>query len=100
MTLTADKCILILGCFDTKAEVFSFLRTCILSSSEKVIMINTGVLGTTDLFHIDFESDVVALEAGYNISDLRRDRDRGHAMEIMGKGAARIVSKLVAQGLV
>ena len=100
MTLTADKCILILGCFDTKAEVFSFLRTCILSSSEKVIMINTGVLGTTDLFHIDFESDVVALEAGYNISDLRRDRDRGHAMEIMGKGAARIVSKLFAQGLV
>ena len=63
-------------------------------------MINTGVLGTTELFHVDFESDVVALEAGHNIADLRKDRDRGRAMEVMGDGAARIVSKLVAQGLV
>jgi len=100
MSLTADKCILILGCFDTKSEVFSFLRTSVLSKNERVIMINTGVLGTTELFHVDFESDVVALEAGYHIADLIKDRDRGRAMEIMGAGAARIVSKLVAQGMI
>ena len=100
MSLTADKCILILGCFDTKGEVFSFLRTSILLKNERVIMINTGVLGTTELFHVDFESDVVALEAGHNIANLRKDRDRGRAMEVMGDGAARIVSKLVAQGMI
>ena len=95
-----DKYILILGCFDTKGEVFSYLRNCILAKGERIIAINTGVMGTTDLFHVDFESDAVALEAGFTITDLRIERDRGHAMDIMGKGAAKIVSKLVAEGAV
>ncbi|NIJ54369.1 Tm-1-like ATP-binding domain-containing protein [Dyadobacter arcticus] len=93
-----EKSILILGCFDTKGEIFSYLRTCILAKSERVITMNTGVLGTTDLFHIDFESDVVAYEGGGNIASLGEARDRGKAIDIMGKGAARIISKLVANG--
>lgn len=93
-----DKYILILGCFDTKGEVFSYLRERILEQGEQVITINTGVMGTTDYFPVDFESDVVALEAGFTIADLRRERNRGQAMDIMGKGAAKIVSKLIAGG--
>lgn len=93
-----DKYILILGCFDTKGEIFSYLRNRILEQGEQVITINTGVMGTTDYFPVDFESDVVALEAGYTIADLRRERNRGQAMDIMGKGAAKIVSKLIAGG--
>jgi uncharacterized protein (UPF0261 family) len=89
------KSILILGCFDTKGEVFSFLREAILRNGESVIMLNTGVMGTAADFHVDFEADVVSLEGGANIADLRRDRDRGHAMEVMGNGAAAIVNKLV-----
>ena len=95
-----DKYILILGCFDTKGEVFSYLRECILEQGEQVITINTGVMGTTDYFPVDFESDGVALEAGFTIADLRRERNRGQAMDIMGKGAAKIVSKLIAGGRV
>jgi uncharacterized protein (UPF0261 family) len=93
-----EKYIIIIGCFDTKAEVFAYLHSYIRAQSEKVITINTGVFGTTDKFHVDFEADAVSLEAGVHIADLRRQRDRGKAMDIMGKGAARIVSRLVANG--
>lgn len=98
MTATTDKYILMLGCFDTKGEVFAYLRECLLAQGEQVVTINTGVMGTTDLFPVDFESDKVALEAGFPISKLRDNRDRGQAVEIMGKGAAKIVAGLVADG--
>ena len=93
-----EKSILVLGCFDTKGEVFNFLRESILQRGESVIMLNTGVMGITSDFHVDFEADVVSLEGGVNIADLRRQRDRGHAMEVMGNGAASIVNKLVEAG--
>jgi len=93
-----DKYILMLGCFDTKGEEFSFLRACMLAQGEKVKTINTGVMGTTEYFPVDIESDLVALEAGFTITDLRKAGDRGRAVEIMGKGAAKIVSKLMAEG--
>lgn len=89
--------ILMLGCFDTKGEIFAYLRDCILTTGERIIAINTGVMGTTDRFHIDFESDAVALEGGISITDLRSKKDRGLAIDVMGKGAAKIVSKLVAE---
>ena len=92
-----DKSILLLGCFDTKGEVFSFFRQCILNQGEQVITINTGVMGTTDYFPVDIEADQVAREAGFALSDLRKEADRGHAVDVMGKGAAKIVSKLLAE---
>jgi uncharacterized protein (UPF0261 family) len=90
------KCVLMLGCFDTKGENFSFLRKCLLDQNEKVITLNVGVMGTTKEFPVDIESDQVASEAGYLIKDLRSKADRGHAVEIMGAGASKIVAKLVA----
>src|SRR5688572_29761767 len=92
-----DKSILMLGCFDTKGEVFSFLRQCLLDQGEQVITINTGVMGTTEYFPVDFESDLVAPEAGFTITDLRKEADRGHAVAVMGRGAAKIVARLVAE---
>jgi uncharacterized protein (UPF0261 family) len=96
--LDNNKYILMLGCFDTKGEDFSFLRQCIIEQGENVITINTGVMGTTDRFPVDFESDLVALEAGESILDLREKSDRGHAIDIMGLGAAEIVGKLLKEG--
>lgn len=98
MISSSEKSILILGCFDTKGDVFSFLRECIISLGEKVITINTGVFGTTDAFPVDFESDLVALEGGYGIANLRSERDRGKAIDVMGKGAARIAARLFHDG--
>lgn len=90
--------ILMLGCFDTKGEVFSFLRTCLLTQGEQVISINTGVLGTTKLFPVDYEAEQVAIEAGISLAELRQKQDRGHAVAIMGTGAAKIVANLVLKG--
>ena len=87
-----------IGCFDTKDENFSFLRQCIMSHGETVISLNTGIFGSTSLFPVDIESDIVALEAGYSIDDLRKKSDRGHSLEVMGIGAERLVSKLIAEG--
>lgn len=94
----SDRSILILGCFDTKGDVFSYLRECIAAQGETVITINTGVFGTTDAFPVDFEADAVAAAAGHNITDLRRGRDRGKAIDIMGRGASRLVSQLYHEG--
>lgn len=93
-----DKFILILGCFDTKGEIFSYLRSCILACGEKILTINTGVMESADHFHVDFEADTVALEGGLNLADLREMRDRGRAMEVMSTGAGKIVSRLTDEG--
>lgn len=94
----SDKSILILGCFDTKGDVFSYLRDCIVALGETVITINTGVFGTTGAFPVDFEAGAVATAAGYDLTDLRRDRDRGKAIDVMGQGAFRLVSQLYGEG--
>ena len=91
------KYILMLGCFDTKGENFAFLRKCLLNQNEKVITLNTGVMGTTEEFPVDFEASQVASEAGYSIQELRSKADRGHAVEIMGEGAAKLITTLVKE---
>ncbi|WP_229254599.1 Tm-1-like ATP-binding domain-containing protein [Dyadobacter linearis] len=95
-----EKYILLLGCFDTKGDVFTFLRQQILAQKEQIITINTGIFGTTDAFHVDFEAEAVAIEGGYDLALLRSERDRGKAMDIMGRGAAQIVARLVEEGKV
>jgi uncharacterized protein (UPF0261 family) len=98
--LADEKYILVLGCFDTKGDVFTYLRERILSHGEKVITINTGTYETTSAFHVDFEASDVAKEGGYDISLLRTERDRGKAVDVMGRGASLIVARLVADGKV
>ncbi|MEX2566198.1 MAG: Tm-1-like ATP-binding domain-containing protein [Cyclobacteriaceae bacterium] len=96
--MTANKkSILIIGCFDTKEENFNFLRQCLISLGDTVLTMNTGVMGSTTLFPVDIESDVVALKGGHNIGTLRQKKDRGHAVEVMGKGAGKLVSMLLKE---
>jgi uncharacterized protein (UPF0261 family) len=87
-----------LGCFDTKGEVFSYLRESLLAQGERVLTINTGVMGTTANFPADYEADQVAMAADYDLTKLRARNDRGQAVEIMGRGAAKIVATLMAKG--
>ncbi len=80
-----------LGCFDTKGEDYSFLYKCFKEHCEGIITINTGVMETAVDFPIDFNQDQVAMEAGHSILDLKTDKDRGHAVDIMGTGLRLIV---------
>ncbi|TDB59531.1 Tm-1-like ATP-binding domain-containing protein [Arundinibacter roseus] len=95
-----EKYVLVLGCFDSKGDIFSLLIEKILSYQERVITINTGVYGTNDAFRVDYEADTVAREGGYELAHLQSEGDRGKAIEVMGRGATVIVARLVAEGKV
>ena len=92
--------IVMVGCFDTKGEDFGYLYSCLVQQGTRVITINTGVMGSTDLFPIDFKAEQVAIKGGATIRRLRQQKDRGVAIEIMGNGAAVIIKKLLSQNKV
>ena len=95
-----SRYVVLIGCFDTKGEVFVYLRRAILAKNEHVLTINTGVMNAPLDFPVDYESDVVAQAANHSIADLRKNRDRGQAINVMGRGAAAIVKQLVDAGAV
>lgn len=84
--------ILIMGCFDTKAAVFSRLREQVMASGESVFCINAGIMGTTDMFPIDLEAAIVAEYGGLTLQELRNKKDRGLALEVMARGLRKILS--------
>ena len=83
-----------IGSFDSKGAEYAFLRDQIVSRGHEVVAVNTGVLGTTDLFVVDVEADVVSKAGGADLDRLREKRDRGEAMEVMSSGAPEIVKSL------
>ena len=85
------KTILIIGTFDTKAEEFAFLRQRVLGRGFPVLLMNIGVMGTTDKFKVDIEADLVAQAGGSDIETLRKHNDRGEAMKVMAAGAPLLV---------
>ncbi len=90
--------LLMIGCFDTKGEVYSYLRDCLVEQGERVFTVNTGIMEASGQFPIDIEADIVAREGGESLAALREKGDRGYAVEIMSRGAAKIVSTLVSVG--
>ena len=85
-----------LGCFDTKGEIFAFLRSCLRAQGAKVMAVNVGVMGSTELFPVAIDAEEICEEAGENLEALRAKNDRGYAMEIMGRGAAKVLANLQA----
>ncbi|WP_225586867.1 Tm-1-like ATP-binding domain-containing protein [Algoriphagus sp. Y33] len=97
LTMTQQPQILMLGCFDTKGEIFAFLRECLIAQGAEVMTVNVGVLGTTELFPVTIESEEICEAGGTNLVALRDKNDRGNAMEIMGRGAAKVLEELWRQ---
>ena len=95
-----DARIIVLGSFDTKGAEYAFLRDAIKSQGGEVLTVNTGVFGTTDLFPVDIEADVVARAGGKDLTELRSTHDRGSAIKTMAAGAAAVVRQLHAEGRV
>ncbi|SIQ91901.1 Uncharacterized protein, UPF0261 family [Maribacter ulvicola] len=89
-----------IGCFDTKEVDFEYLYACLVQKGVEVISINTGVFGETDLFPVNYSAEKVALNGGTKLSEIRKNKDRGSAIDIMGKGAEKIVTDLVIKGKV
>ncbi|MBI4531455.1 MAG: Tm-1-like ATP-binding domain-containing protein [Candidatus Latescibacteria bacterium] len=92
------KTILMIGAFDTKGQEYAFLRERILARGHTVLTVNTGVLGSTDLFPVDVQAEEVAKAGGGGIEALRSKRDRGEAMKVMAAGAPVVVKSLYEKG--
>ena len=94
----AGNTILVIGAFDTKGAEYAFLREQILACGHEVLALNTGVLGSTDLFPVDVEANEVAQAGGEGLVALRERRDRGEAMKVMAAGAPVVVKRLFEEG--
>jgi uncharacterized protein (UPF0261 family) len=92
--------IIVIGAFDTKGTEYAYLIEAIERGGGCVLTINTGVLGTTELFQVDVEAAEVAKAGGADLDRLRNDQDRGKAMNAMAAGAAEVVRRLHAEGRV
>ncbi|MGB6045820.1 MAG: Tm-1-like ATP-binding domain-containing protein [Pirellulales bacterium] len=91
------KTVLLIGAFDTKGAEYAFLRERIAAQGAQILSLNTGVLGSTDLFPVDVEADEVATAGGTDLSALRDRQDRGEAMKVMASGAAVVAKRLFEQ---
>lgn len=89
--------VVIVGTLDTKGEEIEFTRTILEEQGVDVHVIDVGVIGDPT-FPPDTSADAVAAEAGSSLQELRERSERGHAMEVMGAGAAQIASHLHEDG--
>jgi uncharacterized protein (UPF0261 family) len=89
-----SKKIVVIGAFDTKANEYKFVIDLLKEKEYQLITINTGVLGSTDLFHIDIPAERVAEEAGSDLYTLQKANDRGRAIAVMSEGASKVVDSL------
>jgi len=87
----------VIGTFDTKGKEFDFLIGCIKKAGAEVLTIDVGVVGLP-YFTSDVSRDEVAAAGGIPISTLVAKNDRGTAIDVMTVGAAKVVSKLYADG--
>ena len=90
--------ICLIGAMDTKAADYAFVREQIRARGHDVLIVNTGILGTTELFPVDVEADQVAEAGGSRLEQLRETGDRGEAMRIMSAGAPVVVRALYDGG--
>ena len=107
---TLQKFRIVLNGFDERfgispKEVVKFLDgkvtivgTLPFAPDEARLAINTGVLGTTDLFEVGVAADQMAAAGGGDLGALRDKNDRGEAMKVMAAGAPVLVKRLYEEG--
>jgi uncharacterized protein (UPF0261 family) len=89
----------LVGTLDTKGPDFAFLAGRLRAAGAEVIVVDAGT-GEPDGLTPDINGDAVAAAAGTSRTELRQASDRGRAVTAMGRGAASVVTDLVARGRV
>lgn len=89
--------VVIVGTLDTKSEEIGFARDVIAAQGIEVHLIDTGVMGEPEI-EPDTTATVVAEAGGEDLEALQDAGDRGAAVEVMGKGAAEISTRLHDEG--
>jgi len=88
------KTICLVGAFDSKGTEYAFVRELILARGHKVLTVNTGIMGSTDIFPVDIQAHDVAKAGGGSLERLRERKDRGEAIKVMCAGAPAVVKSL------
>jgi uncharacterized protein (UPF0261 family) len=91
--------IVLLGTLDTKGVEFQFVRDLLNNVDLDTIVIDAGVLGPPH-FKPDVTREQIFDAAGTTLSAVVKANDRGQAVELAAKGAARLVAELHQQGKV
>ncbi len=89
--------VMLLGSLDTKDREYAFVRDLVVERGLDVVLVDTGVLGTSDLA-ADVTAAAVAEAAGTSLEALRARRDRAHALASMAAGAKAVAEDLHARG--
>ena len=93
----AAKTILLIGTLDTKGREYAYVRDLIGARGHRTLVLDAGVLGEP-VFVPDSPSAMTAEAGGGSLAELRERHDRGHALEIMGKGARALALELLSTG--
>jgi uncharacterized protein (UPF0261 family) len=88
--------VMLLGTLDTKGVEYAFLRERVLASGCDVLLVDCGVMTTSQL--ADVSADEVAAAAGVDRAALAVAGDRGSAVAAMTRGAVETVRRLHAEG--
>ena len=91
------KTVAIVGTMDTKGVEFEFIKSQIEASGVSTCVINTGILGESQLTP-DISADEVARTGGSSLQALRDEGDRGNSVAVMAQGAATLVAEKQAAG--
>jgi uncharacterized protein (UPF0261 family) len=91
--------IVLLGTLDTKGVEFQFIRTLLHEASLQTLSIDAGVL-QPPTFTPEIDREQVFRAGGASLNAIVRAADRGQAIEVAARGAAKLVAELHTQGQV
>lgn len=89
--------VVLLGTLDTKGAEYEFLSQKLQDAGCQVVLIDAGILGAP-LTQPDVSREQVAKTVGADVAGLAQAGDRGAAIEVMARGATKVVSDLYAAG--
>jgi len=89
-----NKTVAIVGTLDTKGEEIDFLRSLILRSGHRVLIVDTGILGEPYL-QADISRREIAMAGGEDIDTLKRRSEEAFAQKIMSAGLKKIILSLL-----
>ena len=89
--------VLLIGTLDTKGTEIAYVRQRLVAAGVPVIVADAGVMGPS-AFEPDVSRQVLFALAGADHETLKTAGDRGAAIEIAARGAARLAIDLFHQG--
>jgi uncharacterized protein (UPF0261 family) len=89
------KKVLIVGTLDTKGKEFKFVKDTIEATGVDTIVVDAGIFEPG--FKADVSNEIVCKKAGYDLTVLRDENDRGTNVKAMSKGAAIVTEELLAE---